>query len=212
MAHPAAVHANDLFGDGLIGRAHDLTLGLSSGDMRIIAGQARGRKIAAPAGPETRPTSDRVREAVFNALGSRGLIVEANVVDLFAGSGALGLEAWSRGAAEVVCVENDTRAVRVLRENIDSLGAQDTVRAVHAEVMGWVRVTQRRCDLLVADPPYEFDGWDELLTSIEASAALLESDRAIDPPHGWEQEYAKHYGRSWTTLLFRTATGSSDDG
>ncbi|MFV1989122.1 MAG: 16S rRNA (guanine(966)-N(2))-methyltransferase RsmD [Acidimicrobiales bacterium] len=179
--------------------------------MRIIAGQARGRKITAPSGPETRPTSDRAREAIFNALGSRGLVVGANVIDLFAGSGALGLEAWSRGAANVICVDNDTRAVRVLRENIEKLGAQDTVSAVSAEAMGWLAVAHRRCDLLLADPPYAFERWPDLLASIQTSAALVESDRPVGAPQGWEQEYVKRYGRSCTTLLVRTTPEVASD-
>ncbi len=211
MADATTVHTDDFLRDWLIWRTHGFTLELTSGAMRIIAGQARGRKIVAPPGLETRPTSDRVREAIFNALGSRDLLVDAVVIDLFAGSGALGLEAWSRGAAKVICVDNDTKALQVLRSNIEKLDAHEVVSAVRAEAVSWLGSTQRACDLLLADPPYEFDGWDELLSTAEATAALLESDRAIDPPVGWRQEYAKHYGRSWTTLLVRTAAENLND-
>jgi len=90
--------------------------------MRVVGGELRGRRIDAPEGDSTRPTTDKVREAIFNALGSLGALDEARVVDLFAGSGALGIEALSRGAGWCSFVENDRRALGVLRGNITSLG------------------------------------------------------------------------------------------
>lgn len=171
--------------------------------MRIIAGHSRGRRIYAPEGLDVRPTSDRTKEAMFNSLGSRGLIVDATVLDLFSGSGALGLEAWSRGAAKVTCVESDNKALTMLRENIDVLGAGEEVSAIRGDVMGWLATTPRPCDLVLADPPYEFDQWSELLQLLDAPAALLESDREIEAPPGWEIDFARRYGRAWVTLLVR---------
>ena len=83
--------------------------------MRVVAGSARGRRLRSPDGENTRPTSDRVREAVFNALHSQGLVVGANLADLFAGSGALGIEALSRGAGHVWFVESDRSALAVMK-------------------------------------------------------------------------------------------------
>src|SRR5829696_7781962 len=94
---------------------------LESACVRVVAGELRGRRIVAPPGATTRPTSDRVREAVFNALGSLGVVDGAAVADLYAGSGAMGIEALSRGAASCTFVERDRDALRALRENIDSL-------------------------------------------------------------------------------------------
>lgn len=122
--------------------------------MRIIAGSRRGARIFAPPGPATRPTGDRAREAAFNLIGP---LDGASVLDLFAGSGALGLEALSRGAERCVFVESDAAAVRTIERNLDKLrlaGAivlrQDALRALAAEA-----AARRRYDLVLVDPPYE---------------------------------------------------------
>ncbi|WP_324743322.1 16S rRNA (guanine(966)-N(2))-methyltransferase RsmD [Tsuneonella sp. CC-YZS046] len=123
--------------------------------MRIIAGEWRGRKLDAPQGETTRPTADRTRETLFSMLTSRiGSFEGLLVADLFAGSGALGLEVLSRGAAEAIFVENDAAALRVLRANIAALGAQARcdVRAVSVLALG---PAKRAPDLLLLDPPYE---------------------------------------------------------
>src|SRR3954468_18248737 len=120
--------------------------------MRIIAGAHRGRRIAAPKGRDTRPTSDRVRENAFNLIGP---VDDAEVLDLFAGSGAMGLEALSRGAAHATFVESSRDACRVIDANLDKLRlngtvlCQDAVRAVQSE--------RRQYDLILCDPPYDFD-------------------------------------------------------
>lgn len=122
--------------------------------MRIVAGEWRGRKLAAPKGDATRPTADRTRETLFSMLVSRiGSFEGLLVADLFAGSGALGLEALSRGAAEAIFVEQDAEALKVLRANIAALGAQprSDVRAVSVMALG---PAKRACDLLLLDPPY----------------------------------------------------------
>jgi 16S rRNA (guanine966-N2)-methyltransferase len=119
--------------------------------MRIIAGRWRGRPLVAPQGQETRPTADRVREALFSMLASRlGSFEGLQVADLFAGSGALGLEALSRGAAHCVFVENDRRAIDSIRRNIDSLGASGEVLPRSAEHAA----LPRPVDLAFLDPPY----------------------------------------------------------
>ncbi len=122
--------------------------------MRIIAGQWRGRKLIAPPGETTRPTADRTRETQFSMLVSRiGTFEGLTVADLFAGSGALGLEALSRGAASCIFVEQDAAAIRALRTNIASLRAADQceVRATSAVALGPARA---QLDLILLDPPY----------------------------------------------------------
>src|SRR5690349_13842324 len=107
--------------------------------MRIVGGVARGRPLHAPPGRSTRPTSDRVREAVFSMLGSLGGVEDASVLDLFAGSGALGIEALSRGAAGAIFVDSQPESVRVIGENLSvlgELGALGTV--VRAEAMSYL--------------------------------------------------------------------------
>ena len=123
--------------------------------MRIIAGEWRGRKLTAPKGEGTRPTADRARETLFAMLTSRlGDFAGLQVADLFAGSGALGLEALSRGAEQCLFVEQDRAAVDVIRANIAALGAQARCRVEVASVMQ-LRAAPRPLDLILVDPPYQ---------------------------------------------------------
>ncbi len=120
--------------------------------MRIIAGQWRGRKLQAPKGDATRPTTDRVRESLFNMLASRlGSFDQLQVLDLFAGTGALGLEALSRGAAHCTFVEQDRHAIASLKANLDALGANGTIKAQSVLSLGPVATP---VDLALIDPPY----------------------------------------------------------
>jgi 16S rRNA (guanine966-N2)-methyltransferase len=123
--------------------------------MRIIAGSRKGARIFAPKGSETRPTGDRVREAAYNLIGP-GRVEAASVLDLFAGSGAMGLEALSRGAAHTTFVESDREACRTINRNLDKLGlegatvlCQDSLQALRADVRAGTRY-----DLVLVDPPY----------------------------------------------------------
>lgn len=123
--------------------------------MRIIAGEWRGRKLVAPKGEGTRPTADRARETLFAMLTSRlGDFSGLQVADLFAGSGALGLEALSRGAEHCLFVEQDRAAVDVIRANVAALGAQARSRVEAGSVMQ-LRAAARPLDLILADPPYQ---------------------------------------------------------
>ncbi len=172
--------------------------------MRVVAGELRGRLIEAPAGRDTRPTTDKVREAVFNALGSLDLVRDAVVADLYAGSGALGIEALSRGAAEVIFVERDRAALRVLRDNLDRLELTDRARVQQGDALALAgRVS---ADLVVADPPYDFDAWPELLAAVDAGFVVAESGRPLDDlteVGGWRPVRSKRYGRTWVTFFDR---------
>jgi 16S rRNA (guanine966-N2)-methyltransferase len=123
--------------------------------VRVIAGRFGGRRLAAPPGSATRPTSDRVREALFSILGP---LDGAHVLDLYAGSGALGIEALSRGAADAVFVERDARAAAVLRRNLDALGlGPEEARVVRTDALGALRDARERGEtysLVLCDPPY----------------------------------------------------------
>lgn len=136
---------------------------------RIVAGALGGRRIAAPPGAGTRPTSDRVREALFSAVQSEVDLDGARFADLYAGSGAVGLEAMSRGAAHVLLVESDPRAARVIRENVAALRAAPTARLVTGKV---ATVLAAGCDgdpydVIFADPPYALP--DAELTAVLAA-------------------------------------------
>jgi 16S rRNA (guanine966-N2)-methyltransferase len=121
--------------------------------VRIIAGEWRGRTIEAPPGQATRPTADRVRETLFSMLASRlGSFEDLRVADLFAGSGALGLEALSRGAASATFVETDSAAAAAIRRNAEKLGASGRVRVIAGSALALPR--SEPFDLMFADPPY----------------------------------------------------------
>ncbi|MBU1083714.1 MAG: 16S rRNA (guanine(966)-N(2))-methyltransferase RsmD [Candidatus Omnitrophica bacterium] len=126
--------------------------------MRIIAGEYRGRRIKQPASGETRPTKDRVREAVFNMIA--GQVPGAYVLDLFSGSGAYALEALSRGAEKAVMIENDRLCVDAIKENVKVLGAGGRSEVIEADVFGSVEglnAKKEQFDLIFADPPYKKD-------------------------------------------------------
>ena len=180
---------------------------------RIIAGLAGGRRIETPRGEATRPTSDRVREALFGALEARGVLDGAVVLDLFAGSGALGLEAASRGAAEVVLVDSSRQAVDVARRNAAALGLGG-VRVVHAPAHRYLavrRTDERPADVAVLDPPYGVseEALAQVLHALDAgrlargAVVVVERDaRSPEPrwPRGWISEGARRYGDTalWT--------------
>ena len=119
--------------------------------MRIVAGSCRGAKIFAPKGLDTRPTSDRVREAAFNLVGP---VDGASVLDLYAGSGAMGLEALSRGAASAVFVESDRDACRTIVRNLEKLSLRGAEVACR-DVLRFLAAERRRFDLILVDPPYD---------------------------------------------------------
>ena len=197
---------------------------------RIIAGQAGGLQLASVPGEGTRPTTDRTREALFSWLATRGWLEDTTVADLFAGSGALGGEAASRGAARVLLVERDRRAAVVCRKNAASvngrlgrdvievaIGAVDQVLSGPAGAGPW--------DLVLADPPYPLDG-PALAATMERIAAVLapegllvleRSARSAEPawPPGLELLEARTYGETVLYFCLGSADGTAegaDDG
>ncbi len=171
------------------------------GPMRVVAGTARGRRLTAPPGTGTRPTTDRVREATFNALGSLGAVVDAVVLDGFAGSGALGIEALSRGAARGTFVERDRAARVVVEANLAATGLDDRARVVGGDLHQHLAATAERFDLVLLDPPHAEADWPRLLALVADRLApdgvvVVESDRAVvaeDDP-GWVVAREKAYG------------------
>jgi 16S rRNA (guanine966-N2)-methyltransferase len=179
--------------------------------MRIVAGRARGRVLRAPAGTATRPTSDRVRESVFNILSSMDVIEDAAVVDLFAGSGALGIEALSRGAASVTFVDHDRVAAEAIAANLKVLGEEGRLgQVVRADVPGWLRgrAPSPPAGVVFADPPYAWARWAELLELLAPVAALVvaETGSALPPDPGWETVTVRRYGSTVIAILRSLAT------
>ena len=194
--------------------------------MRIVAGRHRGRTITAPADDSVRPTSDRVRENLFNILahgklapassGGEGapLLAEARVLDVFAGSGALGLEALSRGAADAVFVEQDLTALECIRRNLIALGEEKRATLVQADAChppapSKVRGHPTPRSLLFLDPPYRSGLAASALAALAESGWLapnaiavveLEAKDAFEPPAGFTRADERRYGR--TRLLF----------
>jgi 16S rRNA (guanine966-N2)-methyltransferase len=177
--------------------------------MRIIAGEWRGRKLVAPAGQQTRPTADRTRETLFSMLASRlGSFEGLRVADLFAGSGALGLEALSRGAAHATFVESDQSALRAIQANVQGLSARERVSVRALSVASLPRADP--VDLIFADPPYRPESGTEAAAAVAKAGWLaaggwmaIETQRGeeVSPPDGWEIEATRDVGRARLTLL-----------
>jgi 16S rRNA (guanine966-N2)-methyltransferase len=168
--------------------------------VRVIAGSFRGRLLRAPAGTTTRPTSDRVREAIFDVLGSLVDLDAMSVLDLFAGSGAMGIEAISRGAEPVVFVEDSPAAVAVIRANLSTLGIEGPAKVLREDALRFLD-RPHDFDLALCDPPYEFASWERLLTQLHATLAVLECRRAVEVPASWEVVRNKRYGGTLVTVV-----------
>ena len=170
--------------------------------MRIVAGEFKGRRLRAPKSGGTRPTADRVREAMFNTLTSAlGDFAGVTVVDLFAGSGALGIEALSRGAEHATFLEKSYEAWQVIKGNLSDLGitgARSTV--VRLDVMRH-ELPAGPFGVAFADPPYRFTDWETLVGRVDARLLVAESDRELPPVRGWDLQREKRYGSTVVTLL-----------
>ena len=188
---------------------------------RIIAGAARGRRLAVPGGTRTRPTSDRAREGLFATVTAvHGPLTGAGVLDLYAGSGAMGLEALSRGAGRVVLVESDSAAARVIRANIAAVGlpGAQLVTGRVATVLGRGPLAGAAFDVVLADPPYAAADQEitQMLTALQAggwlaSGALVAVERAtrsgpVAWPAGFAPDRSRRYGEA--TFWYGLAAGT----
>lgn len=186
--------------------------------MRIVGGRYRGRRLAAPPGADIRPTADRVREALFNilthggaGLGGEDVVRDAQVLDVFAGTGALGLEALSRGAAHVTLMDNDAAALDACRANVRALGAQATVTVLSGDALRPVRAAEP-CTLVLMDPPWRGGGAEAALAALDAAgwiapgAACVVELSAKEPfasPDGFTMLNERRYGAARILILRR---------
>jgi 16S rRNA (guanine966-N2)-methyltransferase len=174
--------------------------------VRVVAGEARGRRLAARLPAHVRPTTDRVREALFSSLTSRVDLDGATVCDLYCGSGALGIEALSRGARTCTFVDDDPACLDAARRNLDAVGlAEREVAFVRARLPAWRPLA--RVDVALCDPPYGDVDLVALLDGFQADVVVVESDRALDPPNGWETSVERRYGGTLVTMLRPTSDG-----
>ncbi|MRR12298.1 16S rRNA (guanine(966)-N(2))-methyltransferase RsmD [bacterium] len=189
--------------------------------MRIIAGRFRGRRLQAPAGLATRPTSDRVREAIFSALDAAGRVAGARVLDAFAGTGALGLEAISRGAVSAMFLDNSAKAVFALRANIDSFSLTESVRVLQGDALSLATrgaIPGGPYSLLFLDPPYKLDKFKVrgFIESLSESGALAPdativwehaTGNAAEWPGGLVVAKEKRYGDTTVSIAYRGKAG-----
>ena len=176
------------------------------GRIRIIAGRAKGRRISVPK-RGVRPTSEKVRGAVFDILGD---LQGARVIDLFAGSGALGLEALSRGAAACVFVERDPKVVQLIEANLENTGLEEYAQVLRQDLTRGLPGGVGDFDLLLCDPPYGFRGWGPLLGGlakvlVPGGWAVVEHDaeRLLDLPPGLVEADRRQWGSTAVTFFER---------
>jgi len=190
--------------------------------MRIVAGKNRGTKLAAPENWNTRPTADRTRESLFGVLeGGRlgDVLTDALVVDVFAGTGALGLEALSRGATEVVFIENNREAIAALRENIAHLKAADATKVIEGDILSLHRTAPRPASLILMDPPYNSGlaasaldqlhkcGWIDGKTLIVVEC---EKSEQLEIPEWLVVLDNRRYGKAQISFLRPSMSGDAD--
>jgi len=183
--------------------------------LRVVAGQHRGQRLAAPRRAGTRPTADRVREALFSILGS---LEGAKVLDLYAGSGALGIEALSRGAGEITFVDSDPAAIRAVRANLERIGA-DGARVFRADALSFLRGAARhgdRWDLVLCDPPYRLaprlgQALGPLLAPVLSREARIVCESSVKHPLRLDLPVAAERRYGETALVIHTGARDQDE-
>lgn len=170
--------------------------------MRVIAGSARGRKLLAPDGRNTRPITDRAKEGIFNMLGPIIELDDCRVLDLFAGSGSFGIECLSRGAAHVTFVERNRAAAATIQQNLEAVGFAAQATVLTATVESVVR-TASPVELAFCDPPYADDVWADLLPLIHAEVLVGHAEFEIPLTADWIELKRREYGRAKIVIAER---------
>ena len=180
--------------------------------MRIITGKLKSRKIILPKGVETRPTTDRTKESIFNMIEVRKGIDDALVLDLFSGSGNLAFEAVSRGAKRALCIEANKKCTTSIEKNAEVFGIKEQMKTITGDVWGFVNGFATPYDLVFADPPYDYPYMAELVNQVidggwlnDDAWFVLEHDARHDFQSHPHCVFAKPYGRTVVTIFLAHA-------
>lgn len=192
--------------------------------MRVISGTAKGKRLKAPTGLNTRPITDMIKEALFNVLGSR--VMDARFLDLFAGSGSVGIEALSRGASKVIFVEHSNEAAKIIKENVDNCRFDQRYQILRNDVfkaLGLLERQEDRFDLIYIDPPFTNDKiFNEIMVAIDAidilepdGILIIRAPRRKEMPimfNGLNKYRSSHYGESSLHYYCRCEEDPQNDG
>ena len=179
--------------------------------MRVITGIARGRKLVAPEGLETRPTADKVKEGIFSAVQFE--LEGARVLDLFAGSGQMGIEALSRGAAHAVFIDSSLRSIRCVNENLRNTGFERQSEVINRDSYDYIKLTAQTFDIIVLDPPYHHSHISNVLPFAakklnEGGMIICEYEKEADEPaapEGMVLRKTYHYGKINVSIFYKPA-------
>lgn len=184
--------------------------------MRIITGTLKGRRFSIPKGLDVRPTTDRTKESIFNKIEAYKFIEGMKVLDLFGGSGNLSFEAISRGAAHSTCIESDPANVQLIERTAEEFEIEDQIRAVISDVRNFLHTPHPEYDLILCDPPYNFEWMEEMINVIlndewltEEGWFILEHDKYHDykdHPHCF---FSKAYGRTTVSIFVKHPVDST---
>ena len=176
--------------------------------MRVISGSAKGRKLVVPSGDHVRPTKDRVKEAIFNSLNSYGLVENRSFLDLFSGTGSLGIEALSRGAKSVEFVDRHAEAIDCIILNVEKLNYGSTSKILKMDALSFLERNDY-FDVALLDPPYKYEHWGTLLKRVNAHSIVIESSEQVTLESDWEIIKSQKYGQ--TNLLIASRQRKDKD-
>ena len=176
--------------------------------MRVISGSAKGRKLVVPSGDHVRPTKDRVKEAIFNSLHSYGLVENRSFLDLFSGTGSLGIEALSRGAKSVVFVDHHAEAIDCIILIVEKLNYGSTSKILKTDALSFLE-RDDYFDVALLDPPYKYEHWGTLLKRVNAHSIVIESSEQVTLESDWEIIKSQKYGQ--TNLLIASRQRKDKD-
>jgi 16S rRNA (guanine966-N2)-methyltransferase len=176
--------------------------------MRVISGSAKGRKLVVPSGDHVRPTKDRVKEAIFNSLHSYGLVESRSFLDLFSGTGSLGIEALSRGAKSVVFIDHHAEAINCIILNVEKLNYGSTSKILKTDALSFLE-RDDYFDVALLDPPYKYEHWGTLLKRVNAHSIVIESSEQVTLESDWEIIKSQKYGQ--TNLLIASRQRKDKD-